>query len=74
LLAENPVPKGRKSLAQHGAAGGVLGKLEYRSESRKDGTGFEAAQLNGFESSQLFTSMFVRAAEKAVQNVNNYGP
>ena len=31
-------PKGRNSLAQHGAAGRVLGKVEVGSESRRDGT------------------------------------
>src|SRR5664279_801068 len=33
LLAENPAPQGRHSLAQHGAAGGVLGRVGNRSES-----------------------------------------
>ena len=37
-VAENPAPKARKSLAQHGAAGGVLGKVENKFESRGDGT------------------------------------
>ena len=30
---------GRPSLARHGAAGGVLGKVENQPESRRDGTG-----------------------------------
>jgi hypothetical protein len=30
---------GRPSLAQHGAACGVLGKVENQPESRRDGTG-----------------------------------
>ena len=30
---------GRNSLAQHGAAGGVLGKSEYRPEPRRGGRG-----------------------------------
>src|ERR1035437_3110551 len=32
---------GRKSLAQHGAAGGVLGKRDNRPESRRDGRGYD---------------------------------
>src|SRR5664279_1674797 len=35
----NPAPWARNNLAQHGAAGGVLGKVENRSESRRDGRG-----------------------------------
>ena len=36
---KNQPRMGRKSLAQHGAAGGVLGKRGNRSESRRDGRG-----------------------------------
>src|SRR5664280_1190336 len=33
LIGENPAPSARQSLAQHGAAGGVLGRVGNRSES-----------------------------------------
>jgi hypothetical protein len=36
LLAESPAPRARLSLAQHGAAGGVLGNGGNRSKSRRD--------------------------------------
>ncbi len=35
-LRKNPAPWARKSLAQHGAAGGVLGRVANVSESRRD--------------------------------------
>jgi hypothetical protein len=41
-----PAPQGRNSLAQHAAAGGVLGKAENGTESRRDGTGFVAGPVN----------------------------
>ena len=37
LLLKNPAPQERNSLAQHGAAGGMLGRAGNRSESRRDG-------------------------------------
>jgi len=38
---KNQPRMGRKSLAQHGAAGGVLGKRDNRPESRRDGRGYD---------------------------------
>src|SRR6266849_2003885 len=35
--AENQAPQGRLSLAQHAAAGGVLGRVEKKSEPRRGG-------------------------------------
>ena len=38
-MGENPAPEARFSLAQHGAEGGVLGKMGNGPESRRDGRG-----------------------------------
>ena len=38
MNANARVPKGRNSLAQHGAAGGVLGRIEIEPEPRRGGT------------------------------------
>src|ERR1019366_8862441 len=43
LPAKNPAPVARNSLAQHAAAGGVLGKAGNRSESRRDDTALTRA-------------------------------
>ncbi len=37
-LADDRAPQGRKSLAQHAAVGGVLGKVEKDSSPFRDGT------------------------------------
>jgi len=38
-MGESAAPQARLSLAQHAAAGGVLGKVGNQSKSRRDGRG-----------------------------------
>jgi hypothetical protein len=58
---------GRNSLAQHAAAGGVLGRSEYRPESRRDDTGMPASDCTKMVYIDDSMATAKRAAAKQVR-------
>src|ERR1035441_229892 len=58
---------GRNSLAQHAAAGGVLGRSEYRPESRRDDTGMPASDCTKMVYIDDMMATAKRAAAKQVR-------